>query len=66
MAGKNQKLISPGETVAAVVETWEAKAIKREADRKGISVSALLRQVVRDHVKGGSPRPSEARDKEPK
>lgn len=66
MAGKNQKLVSQGETVAAVVETWEAKALKREAERKGISVSALLRQVVRDHVKADSPRPSQARGKEPK
>ena len=43
---RNQKLKGNGETVSCVIEKWEARKLKRLAEKKGMSVSATLRAMI--------------------
>lgn len=43
---RNQKLKGDGETVSCVIEKWEARKIKRLAEKKGLSVSATIRILI--------------------
>jgi hypothetical protein len=48
---KNQKLKSDGETVSACVETWEMRQIQKLAEKKGLSISAIVRMLIKSGLK---------------
>lgn len=43
---RNQKLKGDGETVSCVIEPWEARKLRRLAEKKGMSVSATIRALI--------------------
>jgi hypothetical protein len=48
---KNQKLIGKGVTVAAMLESWEMRQVKQLAEKKGLSISAIVRMLIKSGLK---------------